>query len=228
MEILFVRHGQPAWSVEGLSQDDPGLTPTGHKQAIQVAQRLIADRVEIAEILVSPSRRTRETAVPLSEATGIPGQIVKDILEIQMPSWNGRPEEEVQKIFAEARSRPPGEWWEGLEGGESFKDFNDRVISAMKKILAERSVVPDSSDDHCLWQIGEDSPRIVVIAHGGTNAAAISWLLGIEPTPWEWERFILAHGSISRVRTVSIAGSHIFSLRTFNDQEHLAVDIRTR
>ncbi|MFV9673288.1 MAG: histidine phosphatase family protein, partial [Acidimicrobiia bacterium] len=33
MELIFIRHGQPAWSVEGLTQPDPFLTETGRKQA---------------------------------------------------------------------------------------------------------------------------------------------------------------------------------------------------
>ena len=67
-----------------------------------------------------------------------------------------------------------------------------------------------------------------VVAHGGTNAVALGFLLGLDPTPWEWERFVLGHASIASVRSVSLAGGHVFSLRAFNDQEHLPGDLRSR
>jgi probable phosphoglycerate mutase len=76
--------------------------------------------------------------------------------------------------------------------------------------------------------VADEADRIAFVAHAGTNAVAIGLLLGIPPTPWEWERFILYHASFARLRTIPLAGAHVFSLRTFNDREHLDADLRTR
>ena len=227
LELVFVRHAQPAWSVDGMSQVDPDLTSLGREQAERVTARL-ADGPEISEILVSPARRSQQTAAPLSDAVGLAAQTVDDIIEIQMPDWTGKLESEVQRIFRKNRSRSPEEWWDGLQDGESFRDFHNRVSGAMEQILATRSVVPDPSGHSHLWHVEPDPRRIVIVAHGGTNAVALGWLLGVEPTPWEWERFILGHASIARVRAVPLAGGHVFSLREFNDREHLPSHIRTR
>ena len=62
----------------------------------------------------------------------------------------------------------------------------------------------------------------------GTNAVAIGFLLGVAPTPWEWERFILYHASMARIRAIPLAGEYVWSLRTFNDREHLPHGQRTR
>ncbi len=228
MEFIFIRHGQPAWSVDGLSQIDPALTPLGREQARLMANRLAADERGLAEIIVSPALRAQQTAAPLAKRTGLTPTTVDAITEIQMPDWTGKLEEEVQRIFADSRSRSPEEWWEGLGDGESFRDFHNRITSAMRGLLAERSVHPDPSGHPHLWRVETDPRRIAIVAHGGTNAVALGWLLGVEPTPWEWERFVLGHASIARVRAIPLAGGHVFSLRAFNDREHLPAEMRTR
>jgi hypothetical protein len=52
----------------------------------------------------------------------------------------------------------------------------------------------------------------------------LSHLLGIEPVPWEAERFRLGWAGITRLRThpVGGGGGHIWSLVRFNEREHLA------
>jgi len=228
MELIFIRHGQPAWSVDGLSQVNPELTPLGHEQAQRVAARLATDGRGFAEIIVSPAIRAQQTAAPLAELTGLVPVTIDNITEIRMPDWTGKLEEEVQRIFADSRSRSADEWWEGLGDGESFRGFHDRITKAVTDLLAERSVHPDPSGHPHLWEVETDPRRIAVVAHGGTNAVALGWLLGVEPTPWEWERFILAHASIARIRAIPLAGRHVFSLRAFNDQEHLPIEMRSR
>jgi broad specificity phosphatase PhoE len=60
--VVLVRHAEPASGVS----DDPGLSPTGRKRADDLA---IAVRGRaIGAIIVSPLRRTRETARPIAGA----------------------------------------------------------------------------------------------------------------------------------------------------------------
>ena len=227
MELLFIRHGQPAWSADGLSQIDPHLTELGRRQADLAAARLVRDKRPLSEIVVSPAARAQETAAPIAAKTGLSIETVDDIVEIKMPDWSGELEETVLRIFVEARHRPPQEWWEGLEGGESFRSFHDRITRSLTTVLAERGVHPDREQEH-LWTVEDPDQRIAIVAHGGTNAVAIGYLLGADPTPWEWERFILYHASFARIRAIPIAGGYAWSLRTFNDREHLPEHARTR
>ncbi len=228
MEFVFIRHGQPAWSVDGISQPDPYLTDLGNLQARAAATRLGAAKRPITEILVSPAQRAQETAAPLAETTGLTPTTIDDLVEIKMPNWEGTPEETVQRIFSEARGRPPEDWWEGLSGGESFRDFHHRITGCLHGILADRGITPDEERRAHLWAHAGGKGRIAIVAHGGTNSVALTFLLGVEPTPWEWERFLLGHASIARVRAIPLAGAHVFSLRAFNDQEHLQADERSR
>jgi probable phosphoglycerate mutase len=228
MELIFIRHGEPAWVVEGLGRGDPELTPRGRRQAELCAARLSAQRLPITEILVSPALRAQQTAAPLAAATGISPLTVDDLVELRLPDWTGEPAETVRRIFETSRGRPPEAWWDGMPGGETFHAFHERITAAMSRILAERSVRPDDQGRRHLWHAEPGPARVAIVAHGGTNAVALGFLLGVDPTPWEWERFILGHASIARVRAIPLAGGHVFSLRAFNDREHLPDDARSR
>jgi len=182
----------------------------------------------LSEILVSPALRSQQTAEPIVEATGLDPVTVDGLLEIQMPRWDGIPEEEVQRAFREARHRTPEEWWQGLPGGESFRDFHDRITSTLTRELGKRGLRRDDGGRSHLWHLEPSDHRIAIVAHGGTNSVSLGWLLDLEPAPWEWERFVLGHCSLAELRSIDIAGGSTFSLRTFNDREHLAADLRTR
>lgn len=229
MEFIFVRHGEPAWSIDGISQVDPGLTARGHGQSRLAAAFLSDPERPVTEILVSPARRAIETAAPLIAATGLEPTVVEDLVEIRMPDWSTTPEDEVQAQFREARQRHPKDWWAGMPGGESFDDFHKRIAAAMTEVAKQRGAVALEGNDRHLWRFeGDPDQRIAVVAHAGTNSAALGTLLHIDPTPWEWDRFALGHASVSRARLIALGGQHVFSLRALNDRVHLPRELRSR
>ena len=228
MDIVFIRHGQPQWAVDGMSQTDPYLTELGHEQARRAAHRIATDpKAPAAEIIVSPAIRSQQTAEPIAIETGLPIQTIDDLVELRMPNWEGVTEDAVVQIFLDTKHRTPEEWWDGLPGGESFRDFHDRVTAALDGLLAERGMVRDDSDSQ-LWHVERDPGRLVIVAHGGTNSVCLTHLLGIPPAPWEWEKFVLFHASFARVKMIPLAGAHVPSLRTFNDQDHIPRELRSR
>ena len=228
MDIIFVRHGQPQWAIDGLSQLDPHLTALGREQSELAAHRIANDEnAKAADLIVSPANRSQETARPISTETHLSVDTVDDLLEIQMPKWEGITEEAVIEIFRSARNRTPEEWWDGLPGGESFRDFHDRVTAALDAILADRGITRNA-DDPRLWDVDDDPERIVIVAHGGTNSVCLAHLMGAPPSPWEWEKFVLFHASFARVKFIPLAGAHVPSLRTFNDQDHIPLEKRSR
>jgi len=228
MDIVFIRHGQPQWAVDGLSQSDPYLTELGHEQANLAAERIASDPTGNAtELIVSPALRSQQTAAPISEKAGLAIETVDGLLEIQFPDWSGVTEDVVIEIFKKTRHRTPDEWWDGLPGGESFRDFHDRVTTSLDAILQSRGISRNVDDPH-LWNAPDDPGRIVIVAHGGTNSVCLTHLMGIPPSPWEWEKFVLFHASFARVKFISLAGAHVVSLRTFNDQDHLPDAKRSR
>ena len=224
MELLLVRHAQPEWTRGHISQVDPALTELGHRQALLVAERLAG--MAFDDVLVSTARRAQQTADPLRE--GLADTEFTDrfwLHEIQLPqAWADTPAEEVGRVLLEARDRPRDEWWDGLPGGESFRDFHERVTTGLMQELAEYGAErkPDG-----LWQLPDDDLRLLMVAHAGTNSLVLGALLGLEPEPWEWERFASDHASVTRLRTTAIAGGHIFGLQSFSDVEHLRPDLVT-
>lgn len=227
MDIVFVRHGQPQWAVNDLSQTDPFLTELGQEQAQRAADRLARDTPAATHLLVSPALRSQQTAIPIGERTGLSPVTVDDFIEVRMPDWSGMSEEAVINVFMTTKHRSPEEWWQGLDGGESFREFHERVTTALDKLLAERGITRDENDPN-LWHCETKEGRIVIVAHGGTNSVCLTHLLGIPPSPWEWEKFVLFHASFARVKVLPLAGNHVMSLRTFNDQDHIPRERRSR
>ena len=227
MDIVFIRHGQPQWAVDGISQTDPFLTELGHGQAEFAAQRIAKANPQATELVVSPAIRAQQTASPISNAADLEMVTIEDLTEVKMPDWSGITEEVVIDIFKTTKHRSPEEWWDGLDGGESFRAFHNRVTTCLDTLLAERGVTRDE-DDRSLWHCSNEDARIVIVAHGGTNSVCLTHLLGVPPSPWEWEKFVLFHASFARVKVLPLAGAHVMSLRTFNDQDHIPMAHRSR
>ena len=70
MDIVFIRHGQPKWAVDGLSQTDPSLTDLGQEQAALAANRVEKANPQATELVVSPALRSQQTAKPIAAQTG--------------------------------------------------------------------------------------------------------------------------------------------------------------
>lgn len=225
MELLFIRHGQPGWVRDGHGVNDPDLTELGIRQAELVARRLAG--IEIDELFVSPLRRAHQTVAPLAEALGREPVQLDWLAEISAPNFEGTPIEQVERVFAESRARPIEEHWEGIPGGESFTAFHNRVTAGLDSLLTDLGAAPLHREPP-LWRLGGHQRRIVVVAHAGTNSVALGHLLGIKPVPWEWERFVSYHASISTLEPFEVAGAQAFSLHRFADVSHLDLDLHTR
>ena len=225
MEIVLIRHGEPEWIRDGLNVVNPPLTQRGRQQAERLAERLASERFD--EVLVSPLVRARETAAPLLEALGRSETVDPWLEEIRDPVWHGTPAEKAAEAYAELRGRPAEERWHGLEGGESIREFVARIRAGASSFLAERGVVR-SEVELPVWHVAEPGARIALVAHAGTNSVTIGHLLGLQPTPWEWDRFVLGHASVSRVEAMELEDGFTFTLTKLSDLEHLPADDRTR
>lgn len=223
MWLTLIRHAEPAYVVDGVAWSDPPLTDRGRLQAERLAER--AQPWEIDEIWVSSMVRARQTAAPLAESTGIEPQVMDWLREIRNPpDWDGSPADEIEEFFAKAPHQSVDELWEGAPGGESFRAFHERIHSGLVDTFAARGIEP--APGNALWS-GIDERRVVVVAHAGTNALILGRLLGVEPTPWEWDRFTHVHSGVSRLVSLPTAGSYAWSLRSLSDRSHLPPEMVT-
>jgi 2,3-bisphosphoglycerate-dependent phosphoglycerate mutase len=225
MELVLIRHGQPEWVRDGLNVVDPPLTELGHRQAAALAAAMASH--ELDEVLVSPLLRARQTAAPVLETLGRSEDIDLWLEEIRDPKWHGTPAERAAEAYRELNSRAAVDRWRGLAGGEDIREFVDRIRLGAEKFLQERGV-HRMEGELPVWHIAEPGKRIALIAHAGTNTIVICHLLGLPPTPWEWERMVLRHASISRLEAIPVGDGYTFSLTALSDVEHLAAADRTR
>jgi probable phosphoglycerate mutase len=224
MELVLVRHAQPEWVHDGKAVVNPPLTELGLAQAARLGKALVGEAFD--ELYVSPMVRARQTAAPLLEVTGRAEIIEAWLEEIRDPDWHGIPAERAEKAFRELRQRPARELWNGMPGGEPMDAFVARVRAGATTFLADRGIRP-TPGDLPVWEIDDPGRRIGLIAHAGTNSVVVCHLLGLAPTPWEWDRLVMRHASISRLIALPVGDGYVFSLASLSDVEHLDADQRT-
>ena len=109
-----------------------------------------------------------------------------------------------------------------VDGGESFRHFHERIASGVESLLSDHHRVEIHDEGEIrLWQLPPGEPRLLIVAHEGTNAALLSHLLGLEPVPWSWMRFSSAWTGISRLRSLSFPSGAVWAVDFFNRTEHL-------
>jgi broad specificity phosphatase PhoE len=166
--------------------------------------------------------RSIETSEPIGAELGRDREVFDWLEEIKNPpEWDGEPVDIVERALEEASFRNMDDMWDGLPSGESFRDFHQRVVSGLVATLDAHGVHPASPGDRHLWNVDDPERRVVIVAHAGTNALILGHLLGLDPVPWEWDRFRQPHTGVSRLTTFRVSTGWGFSLRQLGDVTHL-------
>ena len=220
MEVTLIRHAQPHWEPDGAAVDEPTLTEYGFRQAERTAEHLANEKFDA--LYVSPLRRARETAEPIARALGLEPVALSWLRELTLPSLEGSTPERVQDFFRNHRLNEPEKWWDGFEGGESFRHFYERVSGGLDALLTGDHAMDIHEDTgHRLWKVPNWDARIAIVAHEGTNSICVAHLLGIPPNPWTALRFAVAWTGISRLQTAMLGDGAVWTLEGFNRVEHL-------
>lgn len=130
--LYFVRHGQTIWNVENkiCGATDIALTPLGHEQAIETGKRILEQGIRADEILYSPLVRARDTALHISEMTGIPAREEWRLREQNFGKYESTPRDGAE--FALAKK----EFVCRYEGGESMLHLAQRVYNLLDEVVA--------------------------------------------------------------------------------------------
>ncbi len=201
-ELLLVRHGASADSVEGESfelvegQGDPPLSEIGRHQAEQLALRLGNDLFD--GVYVSTLRRTAETAEPLVDRCGVAPVVDADLREVFLGEWEGgllRQKAADQDPLFERVMRE--ERWDVIPGAESRDAFGRRLRDAVGRIAT-----------------AHPGGRVVVFSHGAAIGEILAQAAGSAPFA-----FVGADNtSISRI----VVAPERWVVRGYNDTAHLA------
>ena len=130
--LYFVRHGQTIWNVENkiCGATDIALTSLGHEQAIETGKRILERGIRADEILYSPLVRARDTALHISEMTGIPAREEWRLREQNFGKYESTPRDGA--MFALAKR----EFVCRYEGGESMLHLAQRIYNLLDEVVA--------------------------------------------------------------------------------------------
>ncbi|TDW94399.1 putative phosphoglycerate mutase [Kribbella pratensis] len=138
-QLIFLRHGETPHTVEkrfsGSGGDNPGLSDTGRVQALAAADYL--SRIGgVDALVVSPMRRTQETAAAVAAKLGLDPVVDENWREVAFGDWDGHTFAEIQQKWPDAMNA----WLESTAvappGGESFDMCARRARLARDSLLA--------------------------------------------------------------------------------------------
>lgn len=203
-QIVLVRHGQTASN--GGDPDpkmsgwtDLPLSSTGVRQVQALGARFRQEPKPDA-LYSSPLRRALDTAVQISQATGLPIYRLDALREINCGIADGLPISEVRRVF-------PNYWEENLRqdnphfrwpGGESYVELRARSLRVLDEI-AERY----------------EGGSVVVVTHAGVISQIAGFLAGLDAS--RWEAYRPNNTALTRINW----GKRARQVATFDDTSHL-------
>ena len=219
MKLVFVRHGDPDYSIDS-------LTPKGEVEAKLLAERI--SQMEIDEIYVSTMGRAKKTASYSLEKMNRTAVEYDWLKEFQGTSI--RPDVGAETL---AWDWLPGDWtedprfydydtWtepEAMEKGNAREQY-DYVIQNLDQFLEDHGY---KRNGNTYQVIKENRDTIVFFCHFGVTCVILSHLLHVSP-------MILWHGLISAPTGVTTVyteerrqGIASFRVAAFGDISHLYV-----
>ena len=134
--LLLVRHGNTPLSGTRFSgRADPELTDDGRAQARAVAGRLSGTE-DVAAVIASPLRRTRQTAAPIAAVLGVEVGTDDGLIETDFGRWDGRTFAEVAAEWPAERAAWMADPAVAPPGGESVNQVARRVRRTRDRLLA--------------------------------------------------------------------------------------------
>lgn len=201
MEILLVRHGQSEGNIVDFDFPDPELTELGQLQAVRLAKRLAREKLEA--VYCSPLLRALTTAVIVARHHDLQVQAYQSLREFRsIEPVICHQKTVLQQKFPDVcfhdiddTSSLAGWYYPGYESREQCRARALDFIGTLKRLHHEGDCV-------------------LVVAHGGFNAAFLTAALGL---PADRVDFTQENTCINRI-LIRQDSLHIVSL---NDACHL-------
>ena len=216
MRILLIRHGEPDYAVDG-------LTEKGKREAALLANRIA--QMKIAAFYVSPLGRALDTAAPALEKTGRTAQICDWLQEF--PTKVTRPDRPQGGVVAwdwlpqdwTAREKffRYDTWYEEPEFAEVKTEYQ-HVIGAFDALLAAHGY---ERDGFVYRALRPNRDTLVFFCHFGIACVLMSHLMNVSPMIL-WHHTVLAPTSVTGFYTEErIEGTASFRANQIGDISHL-------
>ena len=218
MKILIVRHGEPNYAIDG-------LTEKGKREAELLADRLC--RENISKLYCSPLGRARLTAEPTAKRLGIEAEIKPwlrefDAATVKLPyldheecCWDILPEyiNGLDNIYH------PTKWL-----NEEFIRESDipteyaKVCHSLDTLLASHGY---ERDGYNYKAIAPNHDTVVIVCHFGLTAVLLSHLLNCSPYSI-WQHVCTAPTAVTTLYSEErIEGKALFRAASIGDVSHL-------
>ena len=219
MRIFFIRHGEPNYE-----KDD--LTENGVRQALLLSERLKDEGIE--EIWSSPQGRAYNTAKPTAELLGLPIKTVDFIREITWGSKNGSP------LFADGHPWDIADEMARKNIELNNPDWRSDPFFVNNSVVDSVKTVEEGVD---IWLEGLGYKRnglyyehdfeekqhrtIALFSHGGSSSAAIGHILNL-PFPYVCALLHMEFTGITVLRMDKCKGAGTLPcLELANDGRHV-------
>ena len=215
MRILFIRHGEPNYEKDC-------LTETGRQQAAAAAERLASEG--ITEIYASPCGRARETADFTAGLLGLPVTTLPYMHEI---SWGG------EEIPESGHPWTLSDWMITKENFDySRDDWREHPWFRTNRVLLYHNMISREIDTFLEKQgyrhdgrrffcTESNDKSIAIFSHGGSGACVLGHLLSL-PFPYVCSVLPYDFTSIIILNFPDRAGEYVFPrVELFNDCAHI-------
>lgn len=162
-KLYLIRHGQSEWNELGKVQGqvNTNLTEKGKEQAVNLANRLITENINI--IYTSDLNRANDTAKIISEQINKPLISSEFLREIKFGLWEGLTKLEIRDKYNEQYliwNKDPDKLI--LDQAETLQILKDRVMTWIEPIIEKNK-----------------GNNIAIVSHGTTLKVLMLGLLGI-------------------------------------------------
>jgi probable phosphomutase (TIGR03848 family) len=184
--VILLRHGRSTANGSGvLAGRTPkvGLDDTGRAQAKALVERLAA--VPLAEAVVSPLLRCKQTVAPLLDQRGLARTVDARLSEVDYGEWTGRELKTLAKepLWRVVQAHPSAAVF---PGGEGLSAMQARAVTALREHDARISA---EHGEHAVW---------LLCSHGDVLKALLADALGQHLD--SFQRIVVDPAAISVVR----------------------------
>ena len=220
MKVLIVRHGDPDYSIDS-------LTEKGWKEARYLAEKL--SQLDVKEFYVSPLGRAKDTAsctLQKMNRTAVEKEWLRefapqirrpDVMENKMIVWDWLP----QDWMSEERFFQYDNWYQPkcMQEGKVKEEY-DWIVNSFDELLAEHGY---RREGHFYRAEQANNDTLVLFCHFGVGCVLLSHLLNISPMML-WHGCCAAPSSVTTVVTEERRkGIASFRMSSFGDVSHLYV-----
>lgn len=190
-KITFIAHGATIHSQEGIISDSekhPPLTEHGHEEIRKVCEYIKKRGIKDNKIFCSPALRCVQSAQNICKVFKQDYEVLEELSVRKCGVLNGKTFNSVIKNFPDNPTLALLDFKEG----ESLKDFNNRVVNIIDKIVAEN--------------VGN---RLVIVTYPSVIQAVVANVLDIPPE--HQAKVLIKTGSLTQISVFGNWSSLIYS-----------------